>query len=104
ARSLPLLPLPWICECRWAGGADHHDVQSHGRAAWVAVERSLRQDHGILSCVTRTRSVAVGDLCGLFEAEVSRWHYRRPDLHHSRGRGDDFAELALCEVRETATG
>src|SRR3954470_9920811 len=35
ARGVFVLPASRFCERRWAGGANHHDVQSQGREAEV---------------------------------------------------------------------
>src|SRR5262245_14264222 len=48
ARSVSLFSLSRLRQHRWASRADHNDVQSHGREAALANERSLRQDHGFL--------------------------------------------------------
>src|SRR5947207_9107742 len=104
ARGVSLLPVSGLCERRWAGGADHHDVQSHGREAKVALERSLREDYGLLPYVARSRGAAAGHLCWLFEKEVPGRSSSRTDFHHSGCRCDDFFELALREVRQAAAG
>src|ERR1043166_5930522 len=104
ARGVSLLSFSRLRERRWAGGADHHDVQSHGREAKVAHERSLRKDYGVLSYVARSRGAATGDLCWLFKTKVSGWNCCRIDLHHSGRGGDDSFELALCELRNITAG
>src|SRR5262245_33585935 len=61
-RSVPVFSISWLRQHRRSGGADHDDVQSHGRKAPMAVQRSLRQDHGFLPYASRTRGAAAGDL------------------------------------------
>src|SRR5262245_21607100 len=103
AGSISVFPVPWFRERRWTGGANNHDVQSHGRAAQMALKRSLREDHGLLPRAAGTRSAATGNLCRLPQAQIPGWGIGGTDVHHSGCRGDDSLELALREIRETSS-
>src|SRR5438876_9032016 len=54
ARGILVFLVPRLREHRWTGGANHNDVQSHGRKAPMVIQRSLRQNHGFLPHASRT--------------------------------------------------
>src|ERR1700730_18242700 len=104
ARSVPLLPGAWLYQYWWPCGSNHHDVQPHGRAPALVVGRSFREDHGVLPHAAWARSPSTGDLCWVFETQIPGRHSRWPDFHRSRRRGDDFFKLAVCRLRQSASG
>src|SRR5947208_551877 len=103
ARCFFVFFVPRFCKHRWASSADHHDVQSHGREAKVANERSLREDYGFLSYVARSGSSATGDLRWLSQAPLRRWNTCWHHVHCARRGRDDFAQLVVREIREASS-
>src|SRR6266700_6824587 len=99
AGGVSLFPISRLRQ-RWrAGRSDHDDVQPHGGAAEVVIERSLREDHGVLSHAARSRSTPIGDLCWLSETQTPGRNSRGSDVYYSRHRGDDHSELAIRYLR-----
>src|SRR5882724_217170 len=99
-RSIPLLSDARFRQYRRTGCADHDDVQPHGRASSLALERPIREDHGVLSHASRSRSAAVGHLCWLLETQTCGRRSRGPYLHSAWRGTHDRAELVVRSVRQ----
>ncbi len=61
----------------------------------LAIEGSIRQDHGFLSHASRARSLAVGDLRRLSETQAMGRHSGWSHFHFTGRDRDDRSELAL---------
>src|SRR6185369_2719896 len=68
--------------------------------ASLAVGRSIRKDHGLLSHAARSRGAAIGHLCRVLEKETCGRNTCRPHLHPAGCVGNDCSELVVCCLRQ----